>query len=160
MDMAFAPSALKVTSPAFEYHRTIPEKHSGEGDDVSPALAWENPPEGTQGFAVICHDPDAPLIQHGTYGFVHWTLYNLPAETLSLEENTAVGTAGNNDGGHTGYKGPMPPEGHGKHHYYFWVLALDCHTSLPGGLTLVELLKEVEPHLLGMSRLIGTYQRT
>ncbi|GAB2724097.1 YbhB/YbcL family Raf kinase inhibitor-like protein [Halomonas garicola] len=158
--MAFVPSALEVTSSAFEHHRTIPEKHSGEGDDVSPALAWENPPEGTKGFAVICHDPDAPLVQHGTYGFVHWTLYNLPAETLTLEENTQVGTAGQNDAGGTGYKGPMPPEGHGKHHYYFWVLALDAQTSLPEGLSMVELLQEVEPHLLGMERLIGTYKRS
>ncbi|MDN6296524.1 MAG: YbhB/YbcL family Raf kinase inhibitor-like protein [Halomonas sp.] len=158
--MAFAPSALEVTSPAFEHHHTIPEKYSGEGDDVSPALFWKNPPEGTKGFAVICHDPDAPLIQHGTYGFVHWALYNLPADTLSLEENTTVGTVGQNDTGNVGYSGPMPPEGHGTHHYYFWVLALDCHTSLPAGLTLVDLLKEVEPHLLGMSRLTGTYQRT
>ena len=53
----------------------------------------------------------------------------------------------------------MPPEGHGKHLYYFWVLALDRQTSLPEGLTLAELLKEVEPNLLGMNRLVGTYQR-
>lgn len=157
--MAFVPSALKVTSPAFGYHGAIPQKHSGEGEDLSPALAWEKPPEGTQGFAVICHDPDAPLVQHGTYGFVHWLLYNLPADTLSLDENTRAGTAGKNDAGNVGYNGPMPPEGHGKHHYYFWVLALDCQTSLPEGLTQIELLKELEPHLLGMSRLIGTYKR-
>ncbi|WP_346797742.1 YbhB/YbcL family Raf kinase inhibitor-like protein [Halomonas sp. Bachu 37] len=157
--MAFALSDLTLESPAFGTHQPIPTKFTGDGEDVSPALAWRDAPEGTQGFAVICHDPDAPLVQHGSYGFVHWLLYNLPADTLSLEENTPVGTAGSNDFGNVGYGGPMPPEGHGQHHYYFWVLALDSPTTLPAGLTLPQLLQEVEPHLLGMNRLIGTYRR-
>ena len=54
----------------------------------------------------------------------------------------------------------MPPEGHGSHLYYFWVLALDEQTALPEGLTLAELLDAVEPHLLGMNRLVGTYERS
>ncbi len=108
---------------------------------------------------MICHDPDAPLVKDGSYGFVHWVLYNLPGDIQELTEKTAAGTVGANDKGGTGYCGPMPPEGHGKHLYYFWVLALDHQTSLPEGLTLAELLKEVEPHLLGMNRLVGTYQR-
>lgn len=157
--MAFALSSMKVTSSAFADHQAIPSKHTGEGEDVSPALAWQDAPEGTQGFAVICHDPDAPLVKDGSYGFVHWVFYNLPGDIQELAEKTPVGTAGMNDAGNSGYGGPMPPEGHGKHLYYFWVLALDHQTSLPEGLTLAELLKEVEPHLLGMNRLVGTYQR-
>ncbi|MEL7614098.1 YbhB/YbcL family Raf kinase inhibitor-like protein [Halomonas sp. ATBC28] len=157
--MTFALSSMQVTSPAFADHQAIPAKHTGEGEDVSPALAWQDAPEGTQGFAVICHDPDAPLVKDGSYGFVHWVLYNLPGDIQELTEKTAAGTFGANDKGGTGYCGPMPPEGHGKHLYYFWVLALDHQTSLPEGLTLAELLKEVEPHLLGMNRLVGTYQR-
>lgn len=157
--MAFALSLMNVSSPAFANHQAIPSKHTGEGEDVSPALAWQDAPEGTQGFAVICHDPDAPLVKEGSYGFVHWVLYNLPGDIQELTEKTAMGTAGMNDLGNNGYGGPMPPEGHGTHFYYFWVLALDHQTSLPEGLTLAELLKEVEPHLLGMNRLVGTYQR-
>ncbi|WP_447045665.1 YbhB/YbcL family Raf kinase inhibitor-like protein [Vreelandella sp. H-I2] len=157
--MAFALSALNVTSPAFANHQAIPSKHTGEGENVSPALAWKDAPEGTQGFAVICHDPDAPLVKEGVYGFVHWVLYNLPGDITELTEKTAEGTPGVNDKGDVGYFGPMPPEGHGKHFYYFWVLALDHQTSLPEGLTLAELLKELEPNLLGMNRLVGTYQR-
>lgn len=157
--MAFALSSMLVTSSAFANHQAIPDKHAAEHEDVSPALAWQGAPEGTKGFAVVCHDPDAPLVKEGTYGFVHWVLYNLPGDISSLEENTAVGTVGANDFGNHGYGGPMPPEGHGTHHYYFWVLALDHQTALPEGLTLDELLREVEPNLLGMNRLIGTYQR-
>ena len=157
--MAFALSSMSVTSSAFANHQAIPAKHTGEAEDVSPALAWEGAPEGTKGFAVICHDPDAPLVKEGSYGFVHWVLYNLPGETTSLEESTALGTSGITDFGKLGYGGPMPPEGHGSHLYYFWVLALDKQTSLPEGLTLPELLQAVELHLLGMNRLVGTYQR-
>ncbi|WP_163575483.1 YbhB/YbcL family Raf kinase inhibitor-like protein [Halomonas faecis] len=157
--MAFALSTMQLESSAFAPQGAIPTKHTGEGDDVSPALSWQGAPEGAKGFAVICHDPDAPLVQHGTYGFVHWVLYNLPGSTTSLEENTNQGTSGKNDFGKLGYGGPMPPEGHGLHQYYFWVLALDKPTDLPEGLSLPEVLKQLEPNLIGMNRLIGTYQR-
>ncbi|MCH4564904.1 MULTISPECIES: YbhB/YbcL family Raf kinase inhibitor-like protein [Halomonas] len=157
--MAFALSTMQLESSAFKAQGAIPVKHTGEGEDVSPALAWRDAPEGTKGFAVICHDPDAPLVQNGSYGFVHWVLYNLPASTTSLEEGTTAGTSGLNDFGKSSYGGPMPPEGHGVHQYYFWVLALDKATDLPEGLSLAELLKQVEPHLLGMNRLVGTYRR-
>ncbi|GGW68122.1 MULTISPECIES: YbhB/YbcL family Raf kinase inhibitor-like protein [Halomonadaceae] len=157
--MGFALSSMQVSSTAFGQHQAIPAKHTGEGEDISPDLAWQGAPEGTQGYAVICHDPDAPLVKEGSYGFVHWVLYNLPGDMTSLEENTTQGTLGMSDFGKPGYGGPMPPEGHGSHLYYFWVLALDQATTLPEGLTLPELLRAVEPHLLGMNRLVGTYQR-
>lgn len=157
--MAFAPSNMSLTSPQFSAMGAIPKANTAEADNRSPALSWTAGPEGTQSYAVICHDPDAPLVQNGTYGYVHWVLYNLPAETMSLDEGTQVGTSGVNDGGNLGYGGPMPPEGHGPHCYYFWVLALDQVLDLPEGLTLPEFLTQIEPHLLGMSRLIGTYER-
>ena len=157
--MPFALSSLRVTSTAFDNDGAIPTRHSQEAEDLSPALAWDGLPEGTKSVAVICHDPDAPLVQKGCYGFVHWVLYNLPASLSSLEESTEEGTRGINDAGNLGFNGPMPPEGHGVHRYYFWVLALDTETNLPEGLGMNELLSEVEPHLLGMNRLVGSYQR-
>ena len=158
--MGFALSEMKLQSSAFENRGAIPKRHTGEGDDVSPELSWSGAPEKTAAFAVICHDPDAPLVSaSGTYGFVHWTLYNIPGEVTSLTEGTGEYTAGGNDFGKTGYAGPMPPEGHGTHHYFFWVIALDKELALPSGLTLWQLLEKAEPHIIGMNRLVGTYQR-
>ena len=158
--MGFAPSDMQLTSDAFEDGGQIPARHTGEADDVSPALTWRSAPEGTRAFAVICHDPDAPLVSPGgTYGFVHWVLYNLPADTTSLEEGSGIGTAGMNDFGNSGYGGPMPPEGHGTHHYFFWVLALDKELELPAGLTLWQLLEKIEHNVIAMNRLVGKYSR-
>ena len=122
--MGFALSSMQVSSAAFGQHQAIPAKHTGEGEDISPDLAWQGAPEGTQGFAVICHDPDAPLVKEGSYGFVHWVLYNLPGDMTSLEENTTQGTLGMSDFGKPGYGGPCPPEGHGAHRYQFTVFAV------------------------------------
>ncbi len=158
--MGFALSALKLESAAFKPLGKIPSKHTGEGQDVSPALTWSNVPDGTRSFALVCHDPDAPLVSPGgTYGFVHWVLYNIPGSVASVAEGCGEYTKGLNDRGKEGYMGPMPPNGHGIHHYYFWVFALDKELKLKAGLTLWQLLKEIEPHVLGMNRLVGTYER-
>ena len=53
----------------------------------------------------------------------------------------------------------MPPNGHGIHHYYFWLLALDLEPSLQEKLSLWELLSVVEPNVIGMNRLIAKYSR-
>jgi len=158
--MGFAPSSMQLTSSAFSAGGAIPSKHTGEGVDVSPALSWKDIPEGTQSLAIFCHDPDAPLVSpNGTYGFVHWVLYNIPASATSLAEASKEYTQGKSDFGNVGYGGPMPPEGHGKHHYYFWIVALDKKTDLPAGLSLWEFLEKTEPNIIGMNRLIGTYER-
>lgn len=158
--MAVAISDMQVTSAAFQQGGKIAAKHTGEGDDISPALSWKNAPDGARSFAVFCHDPDAPVISaDGAYGFVHWVLYNIPGSVDSLDENTREHTIGKNDFGNQGYGGPMPPNGHGVHNYYFWVVALDDRLNLPDGLTLRELLERVEPHIVGMNRLVGTYER-
>jgi len=158
--MGFALSNMQLTSNAFKQGGAIPKKHTGEGEDVSPALSWSNPPDGTKAFAVICHDPDAPLVTgNGTYGFVHWVLYNIPGDVNSLYEGDGGYTAGKNDFGKPGYGGPMPPNGHGTHNYYFWVLALNDDTTLEAGLNLWKLLEKTEPKLIGMNRLVGHYKR-
>ena len=77
----------------------------------------------------------------------------------SLAEGNRDYTAGSNDFGNSGYGGPMPPNGHGEHRYYFWILALDIETDFAEGLTMKALLEAVEPHALGINRLVGTYHR-
>jgi Raf kinase inhibitor-like YbhB/YbcL family protein len=157
--MGFAPSPMQLTSPAFASLGPMPKKYTGEGDDVSPPLAWSKVPSGTQAFALLCHDPDAPLVTPGGYGFVHWVLYNIPSSVTSLPEGVEGYTSGATGFGKAGYGGPMPPEGHGVHHYYFWLLALDAKRNLSAGLSMAQLLTEIEPSVIGMNRLIGTYVR-
>lgn len=157
--MGFALSTMTLTSAAFAHGGSIPARHTGEAEDTSPALAWTAVPEGTKAFALVCHDPDAPLVKPGTYGFVHWVLYGIPGGARELPEGVADYVAGCNDFGNTGYGGPMPPEGHGTHHYFFWLLALDTEVALPPGLTMWELFERIEPHVIGMNRLVGTYSR-
>jgi Raf kinase inhibitor-like YbhB/YbcL family protein len=157
--MGFALSEMKLTSSAFEQRGSIPKKHTGEGEDISPPLSWSNAPEGTRSFALICHDPDAPLVTPGAYGFVHWVLYDIPASVRQLSDGEKGYTHGVNNFGRRGYGGPMPPKGHGVHHYFFWLLALDAEPDIEPGLSMEELLKRVEPNVIGMNRLVGTYSR-
>jgi hypothetical protein len=156
--MPFALSDMQLTSAAFAHGAAIPKYYVKNGENVSPPLAWQHPPAAAQGYAVICHDPDAPLVKDARYGFVHWVLYNLPAATHTLEEGSSAGTAGVNDFGDSGYGGPQPPAGHGTHHYFFWVLALDRALALPAGLTLWQFLERAESHVIAMNRLLGTYR--
>ena len=157
--MGFALSGMQLTSSAFSDGGAIPTRYTGEAEDVSPAVSWSDAPAGTQSCALICHDPDAPLVKPGTYGFVHWVLYGIPGDVSELPEGCGDYVQGVNDFGNAGYGGPMPPEGHGTHHYFFWVLALDNVPDLPPGLTMWELLDRIEPNLIGMNRLVGTYVR-
>jgi Raf kinase inhibitor-like YbhB/YbcL family protein len=158
--MGFALSDMKLTSSAFPQHGRIPRNHTGEAEDVSPALSWTNVPDGTKSFALICHDPDAPLVTPGGYGFVHWVLYNVPASVTELAEGENSYTSGVTNFGRAGYGGPMPPEGHGTHHYFFWILALDCELDLEPRLSMAELLSAIESNVIGMNRLVGTYSRS
>jgi Raf kinase inhibitor-like YbhB/YbcL family protein len=150
---------MQITSPAFQPLGRIPREHTGEGVDVSPAFAWTGVPKGTKALALVCHDPDAPLVTPLGYGFTHWVLYNIPGSVTKLAEGDRGYTSGVNNMGRSGYAGPMPPEQHGVHHYYFWLLALGNNAKLPEGLSMQELFAAIEPDVLGMNRLIGTYSR-
>lgn len=158
--MGFALSDMQLSSSAFEHGAEIPRQFTGEGEDVSPLLQWQNAPAQSRSFALICHDPDAPLVTpSGGYGFVHWLLYNIPGTVTELAQACKDYTAGLNDFGHTSYGGPMPPPGHGRHHYFFWLLALQQDSDLPAGLSLSELLQRIEPDVIAMNRLMGCYSR-
>src|SRR5437588_5148403 len=99
---------LRLRSSAFHHHKRIPERHTGDGEDVSPALEWSGVPNGTKAFALVVHDPDAPLVD----GFTHWVAYGIPGDATGLDEGAEV-TAGQNSFGNTSYNGPAPPPGHG-----------------------------------------------
>jgi Raf kinase inhibitor-like YbhB/YbcL family protein len=145
---------LKLSSPAFSGHKQIPERHTGDGEDVSPALEWSGVPDGTKAFAVVVHDPDAPLVD----GFTHWVAYNIPGDATGLPEGAQDDLVhGQNSMGDPKYMGPAPPPGHGPHHYYFWVYALDEDLGLEPGLDRRTLHDRIEDHVIEQARLIGTY---
>ena len=144
---------LRIKSPAFEGHKRIPDKHTSNGEDVAPPLEWSGVPEGTQAFAIVVHDPDAPLVD----GFTHWVAYGISADATSLPEGGEGPTQGINSTGQEGYMGPAPPPGHGTHHYYFWVYALDEDLDLPPGLDRRGLLEQIEDHVIEQARVVGTY---
>lgn len=157
--MGFAISDMQLTSSAFCDGERIPARHTGESDDISPALKWTNAAQDAREFALICHDPDAPLIKPAGYGFVHWVLYGIPGSVNEVAEGASGYSSGVNDFGKQAYGGPMPPDGHGTHRYFFWLFALDKALQLEAGLTMWQLFEKIEPSVIGMNRLMGTYSR-
>jgi Raf kinase inhibitor-like YbhB/YbcL family protein len=145
---------LKLSSPAFKHHEAIPAKHTGDGEDVAPELSWSGVPDGTEAFAIVVHDPDAPLVD----GFTHWVAYGIAGDATGLPEGGGSVTEGVNSFGESGYNGPAPPPGHGTHHYYFWIYALDEDLDLPPGLDRRALLERIEDHVIEQARLVGTYK--
>lgn len=151
---------FKLTSTAFQEGQPIPRQYTCDGINVSPPLEWNGTPPTARTLAIICDDPDAPA---GTW--VHWVLYNLPADRIGLVENVPAtekvpgdGLQGTNDFQRIGYGGPCPPSG--THRYFFKLYSLDAELSLKAGATKAELLKAMEGHLLAQTQLMGTYSRS
>jgi Raf kinase inhibitor-like YbhB/YbcL family protein len=147
---------LRVGSPDFDNLGHIPRAHTDDGDNRPLRLEWSGVPDGTQSFAIVVHDPDAPLVD----GFSHWVLYGIPGGERALSEGDGGRyTAGVNSAGFEGYTGPAPPPGHGPHHYYVWLYALDSDAELPSGLDRRALLQQIEDHVIEQARVIGIYER-
>ena len=144
---------LSISSPAFAFGGRMPDRFANDKGNDQPELRIQGAPEGTRELAVICHDPDAPL----PFGFTHWLLYGIPADTEVIIENSAAPfRPGDNDFGKPGYGGPQPPQGHGTHHYYFWVYALD--TPVEGAPSRNAFLERYGDHILEQNRLVGIYE--
>jgi Raf kinase inhibitor-like YbhB/YbcL family protein len=147
-------AALRLSSPAFPGHSRIPVRHTSDGEDLAPPLEWSGVPEGTSAFAVVVHDPDAPLVD----GFTHWVAYGIPGDATGVPDGGGAVTHGTNSFDKEGYNGPAPPPGHGTHHYYFWVYALDADLDLEPGLDRRGLFDRIEDHVIEQARLVGTYR--
>jgi len=149
---------IKLTSAALKDGQSIPAPYTCDGVNISPPLEWSGLPKTTKTVAVVVDDPDAPS---GTW--VHWVLYNLPADNIGLVENVpasenlkAGGFQGKNDFGKIGYGGPCPPSG--THRYFFKIYALDSELPLKAGATKAELMKAMEGHIVLEGQLMGTYR--
>lgn len=147
--------SLKVRSSAFENGAPIPRAHSCEGESVSPPLSWSDLPAGTRSVALIVDDPDAPM---GTW--VHWVVYNLPPDTMSLAQGArlpAAAQVGVNSGREASYYPMCPPSG--RHRYFFKVYALDAQLQGLKHPTAADLEKAMQGHILARGELMGTYQK-
>ncbi len=156
--------SLEIRSTAFDAGQLIPGKYTGEGPDVSPPLQWSGLPDGVAELALIMDDPDAPRPEP----WVHWVICRIPANAGGLPEGVpkterldepAGALQGENSFGKTGYGGPMPPEGHGMHHYHFKLYALDQALDVKPGLTKDDLLAAMKGHVVAEGELVGTYER-
>ena len=134
-----------LTSDAFAHGDEIPRRHSCEGEDVSPALSWSDPPAGTRALALIVDDPDAP---RGT--FTHWLAWNI---------DPVAGGLGRNDFGMGGWSGPCPPPGHGAHRYFFRLHALDAELDVGFRAGRHEFERSLAGHVLTTAELMGSYER-
>jgi len=150
-------AVLQLRSPAFPPGEMIPARHSCDGRNVSPPLAWEGAPAGTSSLALIMDDPDAP---RGT--FTHWLVANIGPRRTGLSENAsaAPGEAvqGKSSFGRAGYGGPCPPAGE-THRYFFKLYALDEKLALSSGFSKDALLAAMEGHVLAAGELMGRYRR-
>ena len=151
-----------LTSSAFQDGGTIPAKHTCDGPDVSPPLAWSGAPAGTASLTLISDDPDAPA---GTW--VHWVLYDLPEGLTALPEGVATvdrprelgGAAqGKTDFGRVGYGGPCPPPGPA-HRYLFKLYALDRKLGLKAGASKADVERAMAGHVLATAQVMGRYGR-
>jgi Raf kinase inhibitor-like YbhB/YbcL family protein len=152
------PLPFELISTAFDQGEPIPAKYSCKGEDISPSLAWGDPPQGTQSLALIMDDPDAP---GGTW--VHWIVLNIPADIRELPEDMPAGTKfgdvavtfGRNSWNRSDYGGPCPPSG--THRYFFKLYALD--TTLPSDETMnkEQVLAAMDGHILAETELMGTF---
>jgi Raf kinase inhibitor-like YbhB/YbcL family protein len=156
---------LRVTSLAFGDFQPIPARFSAEADDLSPPLHWSGVPADAREVVVLCEDPDAPSPQP----YVHWVLYGLPPALDTLPEGLAPGARidqpvplcqGRNSTQQDGYAGPLPPPGHGVHHYHFQVFALDAPLALGTGVpTRDDVVQAIDGHVLACGEVVGTYER-
>src|SRR5215471_17309164 len=155
-----ASMSLELTSKAFQPGLTMPKQYTGDGADQSPPLAWSEPPSGTKSLALICDDPDAP---RGTW--VHWVLFDLPAQTHELAEGLPTSETldngakqGKNDFGKIGYGGPAPPKGK-PHRYFFKLYALDTVLDLRPGVTKAQVENAMKGHILAEGQFFRQYGR-
>jgi hypothetical protein len=153
--------ALTLHSGAFAEGGAIPRLYTCEGRDISPPLSWTGAPQATASFALVVSDADAP---GGTW--YHWAVFDLDAEIRELPEaylrDARIGTTRQaiTDFGRSGYGGPCPPKGHGRHHYRFHLMALNvAPLDVEEGCGCRDVEQAAKPHVLAETVLTGTYAR-
>lgn len=158
---------MHLDSPAFHHNEPIPPRYTGDSRDLSPPLRWDDPREPAAAFALLVEDPDAPTDEP----WVHWIAYNIPGSARELPEGLPAtvrveaqggfrqGLNSFPDGG-VGYRGPLPPQNHGPHHYHFHLYALRRPLHIDGKVRKRHLVRALEQAgVIEEAELVGLYQR-
>jgi Raf kinase inhibitor-like YbhB/YbcL family protein len=158
-----APENFRLTSPAFAHGTPIPEFHRGRlfGQNVSPALAWTKPPQGTAELLLLVQDADVPWARPATHALtigIDPALDGVPQNALANPSPVRGIKHGKGGLGRLGYSGPAPVPSHGPHSYVFQLFALDNKPQLPDRFTLAQALEAMAGHVIGRARLDGTYE--
>ncbi len=152
---------MELHSSAFAPQGNIPRRHTCEGEDISPPLAWSHAPPGTRSLVLIVDDPDAPDPAAPQRTWVHWVLYDIPPEATALPDGgqpLPTGTReGLNDWQRHGWGGPCPPIG--RHRYFFKLYALDMALPELPRPTKAAVEQAMQGHELAQAQLIGTYRK-
>ena len=144
---------MKISSPEFKQNEFIPKKFTCLGKNINPTLFIDDIPDDAKSLVLIMEDPDAV----GAL-FVHWIAYDI-AIIKKIEENSKVGIEGLNSLKKIGYIGPCPPEGTGKHRYFFKIFALDVKLKIDGKVDKVILEKAMDKHIIDSAELIGIFSK-
>jgi Raf kinase inhibitor-like YbhB/YbcL family protein len=152
-------SSMRLTSNAFENGRALPAEFTCDGAGRSPQLQWSEPPAGTESFALVADDPDAP---GGTFG--HWGVYDIPMSARQIDTGAAQNPESDlkqaeNGFGEVGYGPPCPPKGDKAHHYRFHLMALDSAKFHEAPANVESILAVGNSHILGTAELVATYRR-
>lgn len=147
---------LQLSSPSFEDGGRMPDRFARESGNVMPALDWHGAPDGTESYALIVEDPDAPK------GIVrHLAVAEIGRERRGIDEGEPLDEfiVCRNVFGEEGWGGPRPPAGDDPHHYHFKLMALDVATlPVATGDDPADLLRAIDGHVVEEAELVGTYQ--
>lgn len=152
---------MRLTSTAFADGAEVPSRYTGDGEDLSPPLAWAQVPANAVELVLLVEDPDAPTADP----WVHWLVYGISPSTDGLPEGWPASHGsgevrqGTNSWSTLGYRGPKPPRGHGVHHYRFRLFALDTQLDLPEGARRQQFFDAIVGHVLTEAQVIGLYER-
>jgi hypothetical protein len=156
-------TSLALEATPFDDGERIPARYTCEGGDVNPELTVSGVVEAVETLSIIVDDPGA-----GDKPFVHWLLWNVPADTETIPRSVAKQEAppfaagarqGTNDADVVGYTGPCPPTGDDAHTYRFRLVAVDTELELTGGASRSELDEALSGQVVDSVTLTGTYER-
>ena len=150
---------MKLTSTAFQHKAKIPSKYTCDGQNINPPLKFSDVPKEAKSLVLIMDDPDVPKNLRPDGMFDHWLMFNIPAQTSEIEENSEPeGMHGTGTSGKPNYFGPCPPDR--EHRYFFKLYALDDLLDLPELATKKDIEEAMEGHIIDQAELVGLYKRS